>query len=178
MKNKLLIFQIIAIVIEVALGTILHFTYEWSGQNQIIAIFSAVNESTWEHLKIAFFPMLFISIIGYFFIGKNTNNYIESKTFSILFAISFITIVYYSYTGIIGKNFAIINILIFILAIVIGELLAYRKMKKENNSSKESKILYVLVLVSLLIAFIQFAFVAPRLNIFQDPITGNYGVES
>lgn len=178
MKNKLLKFQIIVIIIEVALGTILHFTYDWSGQNQIIGTFSAVNESTWEHLKIAFFSMLFISIIGYFLIGKNTNNYIESKTISILFAISFITIVFYSYTGIIGENFAIINILIFILSIIIGEILAYRKMRKEKSSSKESKLLSILVLISLLLAFVQFTFQPPRLGVFQDPITGTYGVES
>lgn len=28
------------------LGVLLHFTYEWSGDNPIVALFSAVNEST------------------------------------------------------------------------------------------------------------------------------------
>ena len=33
------------------LGVLLHFTYEWSGDNAVVGLFSAVNESTWEHLK-------------------------------------------------------------------------------------------------------------------------------
>ena len=40
------------------LGVLLHFTYEWSGNNPIVGLFSATNESTWEHLKLLFFPML------------------------------------------------------------------------------------------------------------------------
>ena len=34
------------------LGVLLHFTYEWSGDNAVVGLFSAVNESTWEHLKL------------------------------------------------------------------------------------------------------------------------------
>ena len=48
------------------LGVLLHFTYEWSGDNPIVALFSAVNESTWEHLKLLFFPMLLLTIIELF----------------------------------------------------------------------------------------------------------------
>lgn len=39
------------------LGVLLHFTYEWSGDNAVVGLFSAVNESTWEHLKLLFFPV-------------------------------------------------------------------------------------------------------------------------
>ena len=35
-----------------ALGALLHFLYELSGCNKVVAIFAAVNESTWEHIKI------------------------------------------------------------------------------------------------------------------------------
>lgn len=36
------------------LGVLLHFTYEWAGDNAVVGLFSAVNESTWEHLKLLF----------------------------------------------------------------------------------------------------------------------------
>jgi len=42
----------------------------------LIASFSAVNESVWEHLKLLFFPMLLTTIIGYFYIGKNAKVWI------------------------------------------------------------------------------------------------------
>ena len=62
--------QIIAIVVSIILGTILHFLYKWTGANPIIASFSAVNESVWEHLKLVFFPMTLVGIIEYLFIKE------------------------------------------------------------------------------------------------------------
>ena len=59
---KIKTWQIITVIICLILGTLLHFTYEWSGENPIIALFSAVNESIWEHLKLAFYPMFSIHI--------------------------------------------------------------------------------------------------------------------
>lgn len=46
------------IVISIV-GTLLHFLYEMSGHNKIVAIFAAVNESTWEHIKIALTPTFY-----------------------------------------------------------------------------------------------------------------------
>jgi len=34
-------------------GSLLHFAFDWTGHNRWAAIFSAVNESYWEHIKIA-----------------------------------------------------------------------------------------------------------------------------
>lgn len=109
-KSKILKFQIYSFIVVCILGTLLHFTYDWSNQNTLVAAFSAVNESTWEHLKLAFFPMLFSIVVGYFYIGKDIPNYICAKTKAILVAISFIIIFFYTYTGVIGKNIDIINI--------------------------------------------------------------------
>ena len=63
--------QIFASIFCLILGTILHFTYEWFNYNVIVGLFSTINESVWEHLKLLFYPMFFISIIGYFKIGRN-----------------------------------------------------------------------------------------------------------
>ena len=32
-------------------GTLLHFVYDWSGQNPAVGIIAPVSESTWEHLS-------------------------------------------------------------------------------------------------------------------------------
>ena len=61
---------IIGILFVAIFGTLLHFMYEWSGHKRFVSIFAAVNESTWEHLKLVFFPMLLTTIIGLFFIRK------------------------------------------------------------------------------------------------------------
>ena len=62
--------QIITAIIWIILGILLHFTYEWSGDKIIVGLFSAINESTWEHLKLLFFPMVITIIVGYFYEGK------------------------------------------------------------------------------------------------------------
>ena len=54
-KKQIIKFQIISTIFIFIFGTILHFTYEWSGENTIVGLFSATNESTWEHLKLLFF---------------------------------------------------------------------------------------------------------------------------
>ena len=47
------------IIAVAVLGTLNHFLYELSGGAAIFALFCPVNESTWEHLKLLFFPYLF-----------------------------------------------------------------------------------------------------------------------
>lgn len=167
MKNKkILNYQIISIIASIILGTLLHFTYEWSGNNPIIGIFSAVNESVWEHLKLSFFPMLIFEIIGYFVLTKEANNYIEAQAIGIFSAIFFTITVFYTYTGILGTNFLIIDILIFILSIVLGEIISYKIMLMESQSTRISKILASFIIIFFLICFIIFTFNAPNVNLF------------
>ena len=113
-KKSILIFQIISVIFTIILGTFLHFTYEWSNENLLVGLFSAINESTWEHLKLLFFPMLITTIIGGFYFGKTISNFLCAKTIGIIASILFTIIFFYTYTGIIGTNFAVLNILTFI----------------------------------------------------------------
>ena len=62
-KSSILKFEIISTIFIMIVGTLLHFTFGWSNNNPLVGTFSAVNESTWEHLKLLFFPMLIIPII-------------------------------------------------------------------------------------------------------------------
>ena len=62
-SSKILKYQIFSAFFTIILGTLFHFTYEWSGNNAFVGTFSSVNESTWEHLKLTFFPMLITAII-------------------------------------------------------------------------------------------------------------------
>ena len=65
MNKKTRTIQIISAIFVILLGTFFHFTFKLSGENKIVAIFSSINESVWEHLKLIFFPMLISTIIGY-----------------------------------------------------------------------------------------------------------------
>lgn len=174
--SKLLKIELIVTILELILGTLLHFIYEWSGNNVIIASFSAVNESVWEHLKLVFYPMLILGVIEYYFVKNIANNYIEAKAIGIFTAISFIVISFFTYTGIIGTNFFIIDILIFIISIILGEWTSYKLMKRKNESTIQTKILAGGILIFLLSCFIIFTYVTPQVNLFRDFANGTYGI--
>ena len=58
MKRTVWLWQLFGFAVTSLLGTVLHFLYEWLGEAVWIAPFSGVNESTWEHMKLLFWPML------------------------------------------------------------------------------------------------------------------------
>ena len=121
-KTRIRKFQIFSIIFTFILGTILHFTYEWSGENKIVGLFSSVNESTWEHLKLLYFPMLLTIIIGIFYFKKDVPNFLCSKTIGIVVALTFTVIFFYTYTGVLGKNIAIIDIASFFIATILRRI--------------------------------------------------------
>lgn len=169
MNKKLKTVQIVVIILAIVFGTLLHFTYEWSGENRIVGLFSATNESVWEHLKLVFYPMLILAIVEYFVVKKEANNYIEAKSLGNFLAIAFIIVFYYTYTGIIGKTFFIIDILTFIISIILGEWVSYKLMIRKSESTTLSKILSSAIIFYFLISFILFTYNPPNINLFKDP---------
>ena len=80
----------IGAVFTILFGTLLHFAYDFLGEKDFVAIFSAVNESTWEHLKLIFFPMIITGVAGYFVFKNIYPNFLCSKTIGIIISIVFI----------------------------------------------------------------------------------------
>lgn len=175
-KSSILKFEIISAIFMLVVGTLLHFTFGWSNNNPLIGTFSAVNESTWEHLKLLFFPMLITTIIGYFYIGKDVTNFLCAKTCGIITAILFVVVFFYTYTGVIGKNFAILDIGSFFVAVVLGEYIAYKIMTSINTKFKCNAKLAVITLAVLFAAFVMFAYFTPQIGLFKDPVKNGYGI--
>ena len=173
--KKIRNYQIFSTIFVLVLGTLFHFTYKWSGNNKIIGIFSSVNESTWEHLKLIYFPMLITIIIGRFYFGKNISNFFCSKTIGLLVALTFIVIFFYTYTGVLGKNIAIIDISSFFVSVLLGEFISYLLIV---NNFKCSNKIAICVLILFFIMFVLFTFNSPKIGLFKDPITGEYGIIS
>lgn len=170
MKRKdLFIFELLSTIFVVFFGFILHFLYEWTNENPIIGVFGAINESTWEHLKLLFFPMLITIIIGNFLFN---NNYICIKTKGLILGMLFIVVFFYTYTGILGFNIPILDIGSFIVAVIISEIYTYKKL---DNNSCNNKIWGIVLLVFVLSFFI-FTFNPPKIGIFKDPVTESYGI--
>lgn len=172
-KNNFLKFTILSGVFVMILGTLLHFVYEWSGDNIFVASFSAVNESTWEHLKLLFFPMLITTIIGYFYLSKSNANFLCARLFGILTALLFTVVFFYTYTGIIGTNFAFIDISIFFVAVVLGEFVSYKVLLSDLKCNNAVAIFSLLI---LFVCFVVFTYYPPQIGLFKDPVSGLYGI--
>ena len=114
LKNYILAFLIIG-----ALGTLGHFVYNWSGENTILGYLTPVNESTWEHLKLLFFPTLIFSVFEYFLMKEKPQNYPFAVSISLLIGLISIVIIFYTYSGVLGFKIEWFNIAIYYIALLI-----------------------------------------------------------
>lgn len=167
--------EIIGSLFIILFGSINHFIYNLSNKNKMIAYFVSVNESTWEHLKLIVFPFFFWLIVVYHFY-YNVPNIFFASFISLLLMLVLIPFLFYSYTYILNKNIAIIDILIFIIATLSGEYLFHILIK-----IKYSNILFdhvgILGLITIFIIFLTKTFVPSKNYLFEDPITNKYGIE-
>lgn len=99
-----------------ALGTFLHFLFDLSGQSVVASLFSAVNESIWEHMKLIYFPMLLFGLIEYFLRGRDEAGFWCKKLAGMALGLTLIPVLYYTYTGILGTSADWFNVTIFFLA--------------------------------------------------------------
>jgi hypothetical protein len=164
-------YESVGMVFIIILGSVLHFTFEWSGSQPIAGLFSAVNESVWEHMKLAFWPALLFAIIERPIVKETVNNFAFAKTIGIYLMVIIIPIVFYSYTAITGKSIFIIDISSFVAAVIIGQLSSYKLLMSRRLPGNLNK-LSLIALVLLGLAFALFTFYPPQLPIFKDPLTG------
>lgn len=176
MFKKIFYSEILGALFTIGAGVLLHFTYEWSEENLVVAAFSSVNESNWEHLKLLFIPMLLYAVLEYLFLGRRYNSYILAKTFGILSGIYFILSLVYTYSGIIGRHFVVVDIIIFIISVILAHIISYYFVKNYNFDSVTVRWCSLAILLLFLILFIVFTYYPPQLNLFLDPQTQSYGV--
>ena len=172
--KRLGLWQIIGFAVTALGGTLLHFLYDWLGEAVWASPFSGVNESTWEHMKLLYWPMLVFAIVQSFFYKKQ-KDYWCVKLRGVLLGLTLIPVLFYTYNGVIGKSPDWVNITIFF----ISALLAYAYETRLFNSEKvkcSSEKRAMIALFAIGILFVIFTFSAPELEIFRDPISGTYGI--
>lgn len=168
-----MILEIIAISI---IGTLLHFAYDFSNHNKIVALFAAVNESTWEHIKLSLGATFIISVVDAVYLGSNPN-YFLAKCLSLLVLILLIPIIFYGYTHFTKKPILIVDILSFYVAIICSQLLFYYILDLE-------KLNFVSTYIGTIGTFVIFGFymvltlLPIKSFLFKDPITKKYGIKA
>ena len=174
MKRSIGVWQLAGFAATSLGGTLLHFLYEWLGEAVVVAPFSGVNESTWEHMKLLFWPMFIYAIIESFFFRERVDFWCV-KTRGTLLGLALIPIIFYTYNGVIGKSPDWLNIAIFFVSAAVAYIYETNRFGQGTVTCKNPSLAIVL-LVFLALCFVVFTFAAPKIGIFRDPLTGSYGI--
>lgn len=167
MNKKLKLYIVLGIIFVSVLGTMSHFFYEWSGYNKIIALFSPVNESTWEHIKLLFFPMLIYTI---FISVKLKSEYpciLSAMLCGNILGCILIPVIFYTYTGILGRNITFLDIADFYISVIISFFTAY-SLSLSCKCEKYAAVLKCIFII-LIIMFIIFTISPPNIALFKSP---------
>jgi len=167
MKRSITKWEVAGIPLIFLAGSLLHFAYGWLGRWAAIGLFAAVNESVWEHLKLAFWPSAFYAIIEYPFLGRLSKNFFIAKAVGIWLMPITIVGLFYGYTAITGEHLLYVDITIFFIGISVGQLASYALLTAKPVR-RGWKVVGLLMLLSLGAAFVVFTFAPPQWFIFRD----------
>ena len=176
MKKSIPYWQIGGFLFTAVMGTFLHFLFDLTGGSVWSALFSAVNESIWEHMKLLFYPMVAVALVEYFVWGRDWDSFWCIKLIGILVGLVVIPVMYYSYTGILGISADWFNITIFFIAAGLVYWLETKLLRNSLSCPLPSTV-SVIGIVLIGIAFTVLTFVPPHIPLFQDPVTGTYGFQ-
>lgn len=175
MQKKLFRLSMAGFVFVSIIGSISHFVFKWSGYNPAVGLFFPVNESTWEHLKLLFFPYLIWSVIEYYLLKKESGIFI-SKLIGVVSGMAAIVIFFYTYTGMLGKTIEIINILSFFIGAGTAFLIDSYLIKSEKFRNEKTDIIATAILIAISAVFLIFTIAPPFIPLFRDPINSTYGI--
>ncbi|MBO5257373.1 MAG: hypothetical protein J6C42_07755 [Clostridia bacterium] len=174
MKQSIPLWQFCGFAASSLGGTLLHYLYDWSNQSIFAAPFSGVNESTWEHMKLLFFPLFLFALVQSRFF-RERRDFWAVKLAGTAAGLLLIPVLFYTYNGAFGRSPDWLNIAIFFVSAAVVYLLETRLFRRENTLSFSPTPAFVLLCL-IGAAFVVFTFAAPQIPLFEDPLTGTYGV--
>ena len=144
-------------------GAALHFLYDLL-PGPLTALFSPINESVWEHLKLLFWPML----LGAVFLSRRSRNRprLCSAFFAALLATPTLLLTSYYLLQAVGVESLAVDIALYFISMFAGYWLAwvlYRRKKPETIGGW-----LLMVAIVYCASLVLFTFAAPDLPIFRS----------
>ncbi len=172
MNRNLGLWQFAGFVLSVLVGTLLHFVYDWSGST-VAAVFSGVNESTWEHMKLLYYPMFVFALVQSRYFREDPRFWCI-KLRGMLTGLILIPVLFYTYNGVFGRSPDWVNITTFFVAAAVAFWVEWRLFHHKKMSCCPRLAFFCLCAIGLL--FVVFTFLPPHLPLFRDPLNGQYGI--
>jgi len=168
LKKKFYFTEITFCILTILVGTLLYFSYEWSNYNIYLAYIAPVNNSIWEHLKMLLFPVLLFSIIEYIMIGKCFSAFIPTRTIAFFSGVLFMIIFFYTYSGILGANHLLLDLIDLYLSVIIIYYLTWRQAVDKRGGNVYANIFCSCIMFFLVYIFITFTNNPPQMNLFRE----------
>lgn len=176
MRKNLLRWEIAGALFVCAAGTLLHFLYRWSGDNAVVAAFSSVNESTWEHMKIFFVPYFIFTMVQFIVFAEPFRNFFACKGASATVGLVLIPALFYTISGALGETPDWVNIAIFYVVAALAYCLSFCLLARGALRSGWAQVVGFALLWLLLFVFVYFTYRTPQFPVFRDPVTHCYGL--
>lgn len=173
MKRNIQLWQLMGFAVTSLGGTLLHYLYDWTAQSVLAAPFSGVNESTWEHMKLLYFPLFLYAIVQRHYF-RERKDFWCIKLSGTLLGLILIPALFYTLNGAFGKTPDWINIAIFFVAAAAVFWTENRWFQRDFAFCPHPKLAFVL-LCAVGLLFVVFTFLPPAIPLFRDPVTGLYG---
>ena len=159
------------------IGSSLHFVYNWSNHNKKVAVIAAVNESYWEHIKIAFWPLIVLYALEYALGGYAISSFIPSCTISLYIVPITMVSTVFLYKHFVKRNILWVDISLFLVTITIAQVVSHLILD-ELSASILTNVISFAFLFFILTAFLVFTTNPPKEpDIFKDPLTEKYGIK-
>ena len=165
--KKLKKYTLLGILFVILTGTLAHFVYQWSGNNFIVGFFVPVSESTWEHMKLCFFPMLLYSI----FMNRRLKWEYSCVTSALLagnlLGTMLIPVIFYTYTDILGNHYLPLDIATFMISVLVAFAMAYRLTLSCRLHAHTTWL--AAMVFAMLLFYLVFTYFPPNHGIFAPP---------
>lgn len=168
--------ELTGLFLTLIFGNLLHFVYDWSGQNSVVAAFAAVNESTWEHMKLLAMPWVIWSLVEVVALRSSRQSVLMARALGLLAGLVTIPTVYYTYTGALGVSSMIVDVVLFQAAVLLGALVSWRVLAKNKLTGPIWGAVGLLLLLGVAALFVWWTYAPPVLPIFIDPTNGTVGL--
>lgn len=182
-SRKLLAWEIVAIFWVAGAGSLLHFAFELTDYWRPMAVFAAVNESAWEHVKMYFWPGLAFALVQYTYTRDIARNYWFGKAIGLALTPLTILVAYFGYMAWVdavgGKPSLPIMLAIMLIGISAGQLASWLVLTGPPLAPQSRRWALGTYAV-LLAAFVSFTYFPPRVFVFENfycyQYTGEFGI--
>jgi hypothetical protein len=154
-------------------GVLMHFAYDASGGQHVVAAFAPANESVWEHLKMVLLPVVVLGAVESRWVVDRRRLW-WAKLVEVVAASGSIVAFFYTYTGALGVHSVVaVDVASYLVAIAGGQWLSHRIVSGPSRTPPLA--LSAAGLVLLVVGFAVLTFEPPHLPLFEEVSTGSYG---